>query len=144
MAEQALGSLSGRFLLRLCPNERPAPRKDWIAEDTWPLLQRHARKGFFAWGRLRRRHRLRCFFLLWRSASRPGAGPWAALVALALLAGEADADGAVRQAFCGGVLRRASGAAAQGVKRDRSAWLRGRADSIAAQANAGSKVHSET
>ena len=35
---------------------------------------------------------------------------------------------------CGGLLRRASEAAAAGVKRDRLEWLRGKADFVAGQA----------
>ncbi len=81
--------------------------------------------------------------LVWQSVSRCGAGPCAARVALALRACQAEAEGAVWLAVCGGSLRISSGAAALSVKRDRAAWLRERADSVAAQANA-ECVHSGT
>ena len=42
LAEWALGSLTRRFMLQVCPKDRPAPRRDWISESTWVLLRRHA------------------------------------------------------------------------------------------------------
>jgi hypothetical protein len=53
---------------------------------------------------------------------------------------EVEADAAVRQALCNGLLRRASVAAAAGVKEDRLLWLRGKADHIASQALAGQQA----
>ncbi len=50
---------------------------------------------------------------------------------------ETEADVALRQALRGGLLRRASEAAAGGVKRDRLEWLRGKADFVAGEAAAG-------
>ncbi len=53
---------------------------------------------------------------------------------------ETEADAAVRQAYCGGLLRRASAAAATGVKQDRPEWLRRKAEFVAGQAAAGRRA----
>ena len=48
-----------------------------------------------------------------------------------------EGDAAIRQALCEARLRKASAAAAKGVKADRQTWLLGKADHIARQAAAG-------
>ncbi len=94
------GSLSRRLMLQMCPKERPAPRKDGIAEDTWALLRQHAaaRRVFFAEGRYRRRTWLQFVFWHWRAATPAGAATRDRLLAAADLAVETEADAAMRQA----------------------------------------------
>jgi hypothetical protein len=129
-------------MLQVCPKDRPAPRMDLISEDTWVLLRQRAavRRAFFDEGRFRRSVRLQFVLWRWRAATPAGGATRHRLLAAADLLVEAEADGAVGQAFSGVLLRRASGAAAGGVKRDRLDWLRGKADFVAGQAAAGQRA----
>ena len=73
LSERALGSLTRRFMLEVCPKGRPAPTKDWISDSTWVLLRQHAaaRKAFFGQGRLRRRLWLQFVLRHWKAAAVP-------------------------------------------------------------------------
>ena len=139
LCEQAVGSLARRFMLEVCPKERPAPTKDWISDGTWDLLRRHAaaRRAFFDCGRNRRHLASHFWFRQWRAAATDREPLRRQLREAAALGSELEADAAARQALAGGCLQRASAAAATAVKRDRLEWLRSRADFIASQAAAG-------
>ena len=139
LCEQAMGSLARRFMLEVCPKERPAPTKDWISDGTWDLLRRHAaaRRAFFDCGRNRRHLASQFWFRQWRAAATDREPLRRQLREAAALGSELEADAAARQALAGGCLQRASAAAATAVKGDRVEWLRARADLIASQAAAG-------
>ena len=73
LAERALGLLTRRFMLEVCPKGRPAPTKDCITEGSWSLLRQHAaaRRTFFDLGRFRRRLWLQFMVRQWRAAALP-------------------------------------------------------------------------
>jgi hypothetical protein len=139
LCEQAMGSLARRFMLEVCPKERPAPTKDWISDTTWTLLRKHAgaRQSFFDLGRTRRQLASQFWFRHWRAAAANREPLRRQLLEATDLGGEVEADAAVRQALAGGCLQRASAAAAAAVKVDMLCWLRARADFVAEQAAAG-------
>ena len=71
MMERAFARRGRQIFAKSCPRARPAPRNDWISEETWSALRVHGRLRGICFGDVRRRRALllKCVLARWRASS---------------------------------------------------------------------------